>query len=34
LRIDQPVWCSIHLLTASAANTIVRWASIESRVRW
>ena len=27
LRIDQPVWCSIHRLTARAANTIVRWAS-------
>jgi hypothetical protein len=32
--IDQPVWASIHLLTARAANTIVRCASMESRLRW
>ena len=31
LRMDQPVWCSIQQLTASAAKTIVRRASIESR---
>ena len=30
----QPVWCSIQRLTASAARTMVRWASIESRLRW
>jgi len=34
LRIDQPVWCSIQRLTARAANTMVRWASIESRRWW
>jgi hypothetical protein len=34
LRIDQPVWCSIHRLTARAANTMVRCASMESRLRW
>jgi len=28
---DQPVWCSIQRLTASAAKTIVGCASIESR---
>jgi hypothetical protein len=32
--IDQPVRASNHRLTARAANTIVRWASIESRLRW
>jgi hypothetical protein len=31
LQMDQPVWCSIQRWTASAANTMVRWASIESR---
>jgi len=31
---DQPVVSSIQRATARAANTIVRWASIESRVRW
>jgi hypothetical protein len=34
LRMDRPVWLSIHRLTARAAKTIVRWASIESRLRW
>jgi hypothetical protein len=34
LLIDHPVPSSIHLLTAKAAKTIVRWASIESRWRW
>jgi hypothetical protein len=34
MRIDQPVWRSIQRLTASAAKTMVRWASIESRLRW
>lgn len=33
LRIDQPVCCSGHLLTASAAKTMVRCASIEFLVR-
>ncbi len=33
LRIDQPVWRSIQWLTARVANTMVRWASIESRLR-
>ena len=32
--IDQPVWFSIQRLTAKAAKTMIRWASIESRVRW
>jgi len=32
--IDQPVWASIQRLTARAANTTVRWASMESRLRW
>jgi hypothetical protein len=32
--IDQPVRASIHLVTAKAAKTIVRWASMESRLRW
>jgi hypothetical protein len=31
---DQPVWFSIQRLTARAANTMVRWASMESRLRW
>jgi hypothetical protein len=31
LRMDQPVWCSTQRLTASAAKTMVRRASIESR---
>jgi hypothetical protein len=30
----QPVIVSILWLTARAANTIVRWASMESRLRW
>ena len=30
LRIDQPVWASIQRLTAGAAKTMVRWASIEA----
>ena len=30
----QPVWCSIQWLTARAANTMLRWASMESRVWW
>ena len=34
LRIDQPVCCSIHRLTASAANTMVKCASMESRRWW
>ena len=34
LRMDQPVWCSIQRLTASAAKTMVRCASIESRRWW
>jgi len=34
LRMDQPAWRSIRRLTARAAKTMVRWASIESRVRW
>ena len=34
LRIDQPVWFSIQRLMARAANTMVRWASMESRLRW
>ena len=33
LRIGQLVWCSIRQLTARAANTIVRSASMESRLR-
>jgi hypothetical protein len=28
LAIDQPVWCSMKRLTARAAKTMVRWASI------
>ena len=28
----QPVWVSIHWETARAANTMVRWASIDSRL--
>ena len=32
--IDQPVWCSIQRLTAMAANTMVRCASMESRRWW
>jgi hypothetical protein len=32
--IDQPVCSSIQRLTASAANTVVRCASLESLVRW
>ena len=32
--IDQLVCASIHLLTATAAKTMVRWASMESRLRW
>ncbi len=32
--IDQAVCVSVHLLTASAANTMIRWASMESRLRW
>ena len=32
--IDQPVCASIHMLTARAANTIMRCASMESRLRW
>jgi hypothetical protein len=27
LRMDQPAWCSIQRLIASAAKTMVRWAS-------
>ena len=34
LRMDQPVVLSIQRLTASAANSMVRWAAIESRLRW
>jgi hypothetical protein len=34
LRMDQPAWCSIQRLTARAANTMLRWASIESRRWW
>jgi len=34
LLIDQPVRYSIQRLTARAANTIVRWASMESCARW
>jgi hypothetical protein len=30
-RMNQPVWCSTQRLTASAAKTMVRRASIESR---
>lgn len=33
-RMDHPVWFSFHRLTARAANTIVRCASIESLVWW
>jgi hypothetical protein len=33
-RIDQPVACSVQRLTARAANTMVRWASMESRWWW
>jgi hypothetical protein len=29
--IDQPVWALIRPLTARAAKTIVRWASMDSR---
>jgi len=32
--IDQPVQCSIQRLMARAANTMVRWASMESRWWW
>ena len=32
MRIDHRVVSSIQRLTARAANTMVRWASIESRV--
>jgi Transposase, Mutator family len=28
---DQPVWASIQRLMARAANTMLRWASMESR---
>jgi hypothetical protein len=31
---DQPVCASIQRLTASAAKTMVRWGSMESRVQW
>jgi hypothetical protein len=31
--IDQPVRASTNLLTARAAKTIVRWASMESRLQ-
>jgi hypothetical protein len=31
---DQLAWRSIQRETASAANTIVRWASMESRWWW
>jgi len=34
LRMDQPVRRSIYRLTARAAKTIVRCASIELRLRW
>jgi hypothetical protein len=34
LLIDHPVASSIQRLTARMANTIVRWASIESRLWW
>lgn len=33
LLMDQPVRASIHRLTARAANTMVRCASMESRLR-
>jgi hypothetical protein len=32
--IDQPVWRSSQWLTARAAITMVRWASMESRLWW
>ena len=32
--IDQPVRCSIRRETTRAAKTIVRWASINSRLWW
>jgi hypothetical protein len=32
--IVQPVCASIQRLTARAAKTMVRWASMESRLRW
>jgi hypothetical protein len=31
---DLPVRASIHLVMAKAAKTIVRWAAMESRLRW
>jgi hypothetical protein len=31
---DQPVTSSVRRLTARAANTMLRWASIESRLWW
>jgi hypothetical protein len=31
---DQPVRSSMNLVTARAANTTARWASMESRLRW
>jgi hypothetical protein len=30
----QPVWCAIQWLTATVANTIVRWASMDRRLWW
>jgi hypothetical protein len=32
--IGQLVRVSVHVLTASAANTMITWASMESRLRW
>jgi hypothetical protein len=31
---EQPVQASMNLVTASAAKTVVRWASMDSRLWW